>query len=115
LEFMSSLYKAGKIRRFMLAFVVQQMNYREMKGAIQIGQRLGVERIVFNLLNDWETWSKDDYEKNAVWKSFHPEFPEFIEELKDSIFSDSIVDLGNMQQYWEVAADDQVMMLREVL
>jgi MoaA/NifB/PqqE/SkfB family radical SAM enzyme len=103
LEFMKSLYEAGKIRRFMLAFVVQYQNYSEMRGAIEIGKRLGVERIVFNLLNDWETWSKEQYERNAIWKSFHPEFPQFIEALKDPVFSDPIVDLGNMQQYWTIA------------
>jgi hypothetical protein len=89
----------------MLAFVVQQLNYREMRGAIEIGKALGVERIVFNLLNDWETWTKEQYEHNAIWKSFHPEFPEFIETLKDPLFADPIVDLGNMQQYWEIATD----------
>jgi MoaA/NifB/PqqE/SkfB family radical SAM enzyme len=103
LEFLSSLYKAGKIRRLMLAFVVQQLNYREMRGAIELGKTLGVERIVFNLLNDWETWTKDQYEKNAVWKSFQPEFPAFIDTLKHPVFADPIVDLGNMQQYWEIA------------
>ena len=103
LEFLSSLYKAGKIRRLMLAFVVQQKNYREMRGAIEIGKSLGVERIVFNLLNDWETWNKQQYEHNAIWKSFHPEFPEFLATLRDPLFADRIVDLGNMQQYWEIA------------
>lgn len=103
LEFLSSLYKDGKIRRLMLAFVVQHQNYREMRGAIEIGKRLGVERIVFNLLNDWETWTREQYEHNAIWKSFHPEFPEFIATLKDPLFADPIVDLGNMQQYWEIA------------
>ena len=105
LEFLSALYKAGKIRRLMLAFVVQQLNYREMRGAIEIGKALGVERIVFNLLNDWETWTKEQYDQNAVWKNFHPEFPGFIETLRDPIFADPIVDLGNMKQYWEIAND----------
>jgi MoaA/NifB/PqqE/SkfB family radical SAM enzyme len=104
LEFLSGLYKEGRIRRLMLAFVVQQANYREMRGAIEIGKRLGVERIVFNLLNDWETWTKEQYEHNAIWKSFHPEFPLFIETLRDPIFADAIVDLGNMKQYWEIAS-----------
>lgn len=115
LEFMSSLYKEGKIRRFMLAFVVQHLNYREMRGAIEIGKRLGVERIVFNLLNDWETWTKEQYEANAIWKSFHPEFTDFIDELKAPIFSDPIVDLGNMQQYWEMANNNNRIMLLEEL
>lgn len=104
LQFLSTLYKAGKIRRLMLAFVVQQLNFREMRGAIELGKALGVERIVFNLLNDWETWTKEQYERNAIWKSFHPEFPAFIETLRDPVFADPIVDLGNMKQYREIAA-----------
>jgi MoaA/NifB/PqqE/SkfB family radical SAM enzyme len=115
LEFLKGLKQSGKIRRFMLAFVVQFLNYHEMRGAIEIGKALGVERIVFNLLNDWETWTKEDYERNAIWKSFHPKFKDFIEELKDPIFSDSIVDLGNMQQYWEMANNDELIILRELV
>jgi len=103
LAFLSTLYKAGKIRRLMLAFVVQQLNYHEMRGAIEIGRKLGVERIVFNLLNDWETWTKEQYEQNAIWKNFHPEFPQFLATLRDPAFAEPIVDLGNMQQYWEIA------------
>ncbi len=115
LQFLSGLYNEGKIRRFMLAFVVQQKNYREMKGAIEITKNLGAERIVFNLLNDWETWSKEDYENNAIWKSFHPEFQDFIGALKDPMFSDPVVDLGNMQQYWEIANnEDTIVLIEEV-
>jgi hypothetical protein len=67
------------------------------------------------LLNDWETWSKADYERNAIWKSFHPEFDNFINQLKDPVFAESIVDLGNMQQYWELANNDELIVLREVV
>jgi MoaA/NifB/PqqE/SkfB family radical SAM enzyme len=113
LEFLAELNREGKIKRYMLAFVVQQMNYKEMVGAIELSKRLGAERIVFNLLNDWETWTKEEYNEHAIWKSFHPEFNAFMDELKNPLFADEIVDLGNMQQYWEISTNQDVLVLRE--
>ncbi|MBN1799521.1 MAG: radical SAM protein [Spirochaetales bacterium] len=101
IEFLAALRKQGKIRRFMLAYVVQEKNFREMTEAIRIGKHFGVDLFIFNLLNDWKSWQPTEYETNAVWKVFHPEFKEFLEILRDPLFSDPIVDLGNMTEYRE--------------
>jgi len=99
IEFLAALRAQGKIRRFMLAFVVQQKNYREMPRAVKMAKYYGADLFIFNLLNDWKSWSPRDYEANAVWKSFHPEFEEFLGVLRDPVFNDPIVDLGNMIEY----------------
>lgn len=91
--------RAGRIRRLMLAFVVQKNNFLEMADAIRIGKSFGVDLFIFNLLNDWMSWSPEEYEANAVWKSYHPDYPRFVEALSDPIFDDPIVDLGNMTEY----------------
>ncbi len=114
LYFLKELRRTHKIKRYMLAFVVQKLNYKEMKGAIDLAKEVGAERIIFNLLNDWETWSQDEYSKNAIWKTFHPEYEEFLAELKRSEFSESIVDLGNMQQYRDLALDESRLKFREI-
>jgi sulfatase maturation enzyme AslB (radical SAM superfamily) len=103
IEFLAALRAGGKIRRFMLAFVVQQKNFREMPQAINLGKKFGVDLFIFNLLNDWKSWSAEEYEANAVWKSYHPEFEEFLEVLRDPVFNDPIVDPGNMLEYREKA------------
>jgi len=114
LEFISGLAQVGKIRRFMLAFVVQQRNYHEMQQAVALTKKLNAERIVFNLLNDWETWSKQDYSKHAVWKNFHPEFTLFLDHLKSPIFDEPVVDLGNVLEYRKLAVDPNALVICEV-
>jgi hypothetical protein len=101
--FLAGLRQAGKIKRLMLAFVVQQKNYREMAAAIGIGQHYQVDLFLFNLLNDWKSWSTQEYETNAVWKTYHPEYREFINILSDPLFDDPLVDLGNLTEYRQIA------------
>jgi MoaA/NifB/PqqE/SkfB family radical SAM enzyme len=103
IEFLSRIRAENKINRLMLAFVVQKTNFREMKEAINIGKKFKVDLFIFNLLNDWRSWSNEEFEANAVWKRYHPEYDEFIEVLKDPIFNDTIVDLGNIIEYQKIA------------
>jgi wyosine [tRNA(Phe)-imidazoG37] synthetase (radical SAM superfamily) len=103
IEFLSDLRRQNKIRRLMLAYVVQKKNYREMIDAIHLGKKFKIDLFIFNLLNDWKAWEYDEFERNAVWKEYHPEFNEFLKILRDPIFSDPIVDLGNMIEYREIA------------
>ncbi|HYH03862.1 MAG TPA: radical SAM protein [Bacillota bacterium] len=99
IEFLAKLRSENKIKRLMLAYVVQQKNYREMIDAIKIAQKYQVDLFIFNLLNDWMSWTKEEYEKNAIWKLYHPEYPDFIKILTDPIFDDPMIDLGNMTEY----------------
>lgn len=103
IAFLAGLRSENKIKRLMLAYVVQQKNFREMSAAIQIGQKYQVDLFIFNLLNDWMSWSTAEYEKNAVWKEYHPEYSDFIEILADPIFDDPVIDLGNMTEYRNIA------------
>ncbi|SET21925.1 radical SAM protein [[Clostridium] polysaccharolyticum] len=99
IRFLSGLRKEKKINRLMLAFVVQRKNYKEMVDAIKIGKELGVDLFIFNLLNNWWSWSIEEYERNAIWKQYNPEYKEFLEVLRDPIFDDPMIDLGNMMEY----------------
>jgi UDP-glucose 4-epimerase len=99
LEFIAELKKENKIRTFDLAFVIQRKNYKEMSDAVKISKKLGADSIIFNLITNWLTWSLNEYDSNAVWKDFNPEFDEFSDILKDPVFDDKIVDLGNAVEY----------------
>lgn len=107
IEFLSKLRKEKKINRLMLAFVVQKKNYKEMVDAIKIGKKFGVDLFIFNLLNDWKSWSSEEYEKNAIWKKYHPEYKEFLKVLQDPIFDDPMIDLGNMMDYRKEAMSEK--------
>ena len=100
LDFIAGELRAnGLINYLRLDFVVQQLNYREMPEFVRLGKQLEVDYVYFCLLVDWGTWSPDLYDKNAVWQTTHPEFPEFLEVLKDPLLGERIVDLGNVQEY----------------
>ncbi len=105
LEFLAKRRAEGKINRLMLAYVVQKSNVTEMIDAIKIAKRLNVDFFVFNLLNDWGSWTKEEYEANAIWKEYHPQFDEFLQILRDPIFLDPLLDLGNMLQYRNLALE----------
>ena len=50
-------------------------------------------------MSDWGTWAVEEYEKHAIWKSNHEEFHDFIEVMKNPIFDEEIVNLGNVTEY----------------
>lgn len=104
LKFLSGLRKENKIKRLMLAFVVQKKNFSEMKAAVEYAKEIEADLIIFNLLNDWKSWKEDEYEANAIWKSFHPDYQQFLSLLQDPVFSDPIVELGNLYDY-KILAD----------
>jgi wyosine [tRNA(Phe)-imidazoG37] synthetase (radical SAM superfamily) len=103
IAFLADLRRKGEINLLYLAFVVQRLNYQEMRQAIELTKYFGADLIIFNLLNDWGSWSNKEYERNAVWKKDHPEFQNFLNELSHPIFDANHVDLGNMKEYREKA------------
>jgi wyosine [tRNA(Phe)-imidazoG37] synthetase (radical SAM superfamily) len=105
LEYLASLRGNGKIKRLSLAFVVQQKNYKEMIPVIRLAKKLGVDFITFNLITDWGCLEKEELNKNFIWKTDHPEYGQFIEILRDPIFDDPVVDLGNITEYRNLAVN----------
>ena len=70
-----------------------------MPDFVRMGKALEVDTVFFNAVNNWdesELVKKDEYEYHAIWKKDHPEYHQFVEILKDQIFDDPIVDLGNI-------------------
>lgn len=101
LSFISELRRGDLINELRLDFVVQQLNYKEMPEFINIAKSIGADGAYFSLISDWGTFSKEEYNHHCVWKKDHPEFQDFIDVLKDPVFDDPIVDLGNVTEYKE--------------
>ena len=93
--------------RFMIHydFVVQAENYKEMKtyAELIIDRYDMATDVCFSLVTDWGTWDQKTYEEKCIWKETHPEHEEFLEVLKDPIFSHPKVRLGNVSSYWKKA------------
>jgi MoaA/NifB/PqqE/SkfB family radical SAM enzyme len=95
-EFLGQKRRESKLEYLTFAFIVQKNNYKEMADIIEVARRYNVDRVVYSLLDDWESWQKEDYLKNAVCNPEHPEYPQFLEILKNPVFDDPIVNLGNI-------------------
>ena len=99
LIFLSSLRRQKMINELRLDFVVQEVNYKEMIDFVKLGKRLGVDKVYFSKIINWGTFSPEGFGSVAVWREDHPERDEFLNLLKNPIFDDPIVDLGNVTEH----------------
>lgn len=79
-------------------FVVQKDNYKEMKQYIELvtANYPNFFQICFSMVSDWGTWAPEIYNEKCIWKNNHPEHQEFLDCLKDPIFDNINIDLGNL-------------------
>ncbi len=103
IQFLSERRQEGLFKLLRLDFVVQLDNYREMPAFVKLAKSLGADCASFSMVTDWGTWPKEVYETKCIWKETHPEFHEFLEVLKDPVFSESIVELGNLTEAYTQA------------
>ena len=90
------------IKELRLDFVVQHANYKEMLDFVKLGKNLKVDKVYFSKIINWGTFSTEKFEEVAVWQNDHPERDEFLNILKNEIFDDPIVDLGNVTDYCSI-------------
>lgn len=84
LKFLSELKKEGKLDRFILNFVVNAYNYKEMVLYIKMAQQLGATVGFLELLK-LET-NEEVYDKLNIFNEKHPEYNKFVKVLKNPIF-----------------------------
>lgn len=78
LEFMSRLRHQGVIDEFMISMVVQRENFREMEEFFEVGRRLGCDYVIFEVLQNWSTFTRPEYETRAVHLRQNPFYSEFV-------------------------------------
>lgn len=59
-------------------FVVQNNNYHEMIPFIKFSKEHGAKRILFTRLDNWGTFSSDQFMQRAVFLPSHPNYQDFI-------------------------------------
>ncbi|MBC8018198.1 MAG: glycoside hydrolase family 99-like domain-containing protein [Verrucomicrobia bacterium] len=108
LRFISDLPERKQGMAFIIRMIVQQKNYREMRPFIELGRSLGVDGVVFSVIQNWGTYSDKVYQDQAVHLPTHPEYKEFCNLLKDPVFKEPMVDLGNLIELYNrvIAHDD---------
>ncbi|MBM2832866.1 MAG: Radical domain protein [Candidatus Brocadiaceae bacterium] len=98
LEFVSTLRKHGPLQRVGISMVVQENNFREMPDFINLGKRFHVDTVYFSKLVDWGTFQKEEYVKRAVHLTSHPKHFALVNLLKNEVFKEPIVNLGNLTE-----------------
>lgn len=59
-------------------FVVQAGNYKEIPEFVELCQRLGVDRIYWQKMWNWDTWSPEEFQRNNIYNPDHPQYPELV-------------------------------------
>ena len=85
LEFLSELKRTGKLDKFILNFVVNAYNYKEMAPYIKMAEKLGAT-VGFLELLELET-NKDIYKKLNIFDEKHPKYNDFVKVLRNPIFN----------------------------
>lgn len=98
LDFVSTLRKSGTLEWVGISMVVQENNFMEMPDFVHLGKRFHFDTVYFSKLVDWGTFPKEEFCNRAVHLTTHPKYLELVNLLKNEIFKESIVCLGNLTE-----------------
>ena len=96
LDFIRVLRTRGPLEHVKISMIVQTNNFIEMPDFIRLGKRYNFDIVFFKKLINWGTFSEEEYNDRAIHLPGHPRNPELIDMLKNDIFRDPIVHLGNL-------------------
>jgi len=96
LAFVKELRARNEINFFGFNYFVHENNFREMKGFVEFGKSYGADMITFANMQNWGTYSDEDFARIAVHLKGHPCHEEFCEILQDPIFRDPVCRMGNL-------------------
>jgi len=86
-----------EIEWFGISMVVQDLNYKEIPMFIELRDRLVKESgnksiyVYFSKITNWDTFTEEEFNKRAVWKSEHPEHEDFVKILNENV----------KKEYWQ--------------
>jgi sulfatase maturation enzyme AslB (radical SAM superfamily) len=99
LKFIKGLRERGEIPFLKFDFVVQDFNYFEMPDFVLIGKKFGADRVFFQKIVNWGTYSEDEFKKRAIYLPDHPHYKKFVEACDHELLKDQIVDGGNLSSF----------------
>ncbi|WP_158255278.1 SPASM domain-containing protein [Rhodoblastus acidophilus] len=99
LKFISNLRKAGEIKQLAFSFVAQALNFEEMPAFVRMAEYYGVDRVEFNMIRNWGTFSAEEFSAEFIGSKFHPLYERFLEILESEEMSREIVSRGNLTLY----------------
>lgn len=98
MELIADLRKKNVIPYLKLDYVVQKNNWREMDAFVELGSAWNADAILFLPINNWGTFSDEEYKARAVHFSENIEHESFVSYLRSSSFrQNKIVELGSLR------------------
>jgi MoaA/NifB/PqqE/SkfB family radical SAM enzyme len=88
LEWISSLKQEGKIENINMVFVVHKLNYKDMPDFVKMAENYNA-LASFRYYRQWAHNTEFKYKDMAVFEPEHPEYPELVKILQDSVFDSS--------------------------
>ena len=100
-DFLNSITNNYKNFEIAYSFVAQVENYKEMPvfAKLFLDRYDNADQLFFKKVNDWDTWNEEEFEQRAIWKTTHPDHEQFLDVLKDPIFDNPKIFLGNLTKY----------------
>jgi molybdenum cofactor biosynthesis enzyme MoaA len=94
LKFIAEARKRGAFEMLQTDFVVQANNWHQMKDFIKLSLDHHVDHVRFMALNNWGTFTEEQYRAMAVHRPEHPQHQAMLEMLRDPIFRLPQVGIG---------------------
>jgi radical SAM protein with 4Fe4S-binding SPASM domain len=91
LDFIANLRALSDIDRFCINFLVQANNFHEMPEFVRLGRNLGCDQIEFQRLEDWGTYTEEQFRERAVHEPDHVRHEVFQRVLEHPILQDPSV------------------------
>lgn len=99
LPFIGTLLQKGDIASYELVFVVQKENFAEMGDFVDLAKKVGANRVYFERITNWGTFSNAQYEEKAVFNPTHPQYEEFLAAVADPRLRDPMVLMGSLGEF----------------
>jgi sulfatase maturation enzyme AslB (radical SAM superfamily) len=115
IEYLSQQRRKGKFDHLQLDFVVQDSNYREMPEFVKLGQKLRVDKVYFQRISNWGTFSKVEFLEKDIINDKHPLHQNFLNTASHPLLAHQIVKKGNLSRFMPVSKVDKcILMLKKV-
>jgi hypothetical protein len=98
LAFIAELRVQGPLEYLEIHMTVQVNNYREMPQFVELGRRHHCDRVTFQQMLDWGTFSPQAFASRAVQHPRHPEHAAFLSILSHPALEDPIAYLSNLTE-----------------
>lgn len=81
IKYVCSLRKNGRIKRIFLNFVIQKENYKELEQFVIWGKKMGVDYFNITFLDNWGTWTEEEFKKICMYETKEKLLPELQDEI----------------------------------